>query len=421
MAVLLPPDKPNLFYVGSNFGLLLSQNGGADWYYVCEALVSPSGANVLHYLLGSDGKLSAVSADQFATSMNGGVDWALGTGSIDNQALLDAFVDPNDPSFVLVIGTTTGNQTAIYPSTDGGSTFGAPLLTDPGELLSVEIAQSTPGLIYATAWEPSSTGGQALLYKSTDRGQHWTHVAVDVPAFANLALLIAAVDPIDGSTIYYRVTEPPGYAVQKDMLAISTDGAQTVAQSSLALDQAMGAFARSNDGTLYVGGAGTAGGLYVLAPGAESWTSIAAPPITCLGMRGDTLYACSQGINGTFALGSSTDQGMSFTPVFDFSNIIGPVPCTSVESGCEESWKILTGMYAAYIGSDPPSGGPYVTCPADPTHPSTRQGCACSGGGDELAGLLALVPLLGRRRMRSLNRQERRTPATTGAGPGPRR
>jgi photosystem II stability/assembly factor-like uncharacterized protein len=395
MGVLLPAATPRTIYVASNFGLLVSKDGGASWFYVCEAVVSPSGGNVLHYALGSDGTLFAAAQYAFTRSTDGGLTWTKATGAIAGQQVYDGFSSQSDPSLFLALGTygSDGSQTAIYPSRDEGQTFGAPLATTDAFFLTVEVSAKGDA-IYATSWD--SQKGRSIVYASTDGGQNWTQSdPTNGMALSGQALMIAGVDPADSQTIYFRATLPPQFTAMDDKLAVSTDGGQHVTQL-LDLGETMGAFAEAGDGTLYVGGSGTAGGIWSRAPNASSWTSFNGTPITCLGLQGSTLYACSSGIGGTFALGSSTNGGQSFTSLFDFTDIGGPVPCSPVSSGCAESWTILTGTFGTYIGGQAPDAGPYA-CPSSPTKPThtSPKGCACSGGGDPAGCAMVLAILWG--------------------------
>ena len=49
--VLLPPDRPQQIILGTNFGLIFSENGGETWLYSCDHGMS---AYAGPYLLGGE-------------------------------------------------------------------------------------------------------------------------------------------------------------------------------------------------------------------------------------------------------------------------------------------------------------------------------------------------------------------------------
>src|SRR6266404_2674328 len=46
MSLFLPADRPQRMVVGANFGLIVSDDDGASWYFVCEQAIA---ANVSAY------------------------------------------------------------------------------------------------------------------------------------------------------------------------------------------------------------------------------------------------------------------------------------------------------------------------------------------------------------------------------------
>src|SRR5262249_34248849 len=149
----------------------------------------------------------------------------------------------------------------IYPSHDGGVTFGAALLATPDRLTGVEIARSTRGVVYATQVHPpdASGPGSTYLLRSADFGATWSTTTIDAPSGTEAR--IAAVDPADANIVYLRLLSP-----FSDGIAITTDGGRTVPPPALNLSgNAVSSFLRATDGTLYAGT--LSGDLYVRPPG----------------------------------------------------------------------------------------------------------------------------------------------------------
>ena len=41
MSLFLPADRPRSMILGTNFGLVVSDDDGANWYLVCEQAMAP--------------------------------------------------------------------------------------------------------------------------------------------------------------------------------------------------------------------------------------------------------------------------------------------------------------------------------------------------------------------------------------------
>src|SRR5262249_20823579 len=65
------------------------------------------------------------------------------------------------------------------------------------------------------------------------------------------------------------------------------------------------------------------------------------PPVTCLGLHGGALLGCSTEPASGFALGRSTDDGRTWTPILRFSqDIVGPLQCGVSTDVCLECYPI---------------------------------------------------------------------------------
>ena len=283
------------------------------------------------------------------------------------KTITDAFIDPNDPSSVLgIISSATGS--GLYPSKDGGQNFGAPILATGEQFVSVEIATS-PGIVYATSvvLPGGAAPAGAALYRSGDGGAKFSRVAL--PVAAGGIVRIAAVDPADGNTVYLRISELGG-----DFLAITTDGGVTVTRA-LQSQSALTGFARGPDRALYAGN--RAGAFFTRPPSAGTFTTSAGPHLACLGVRGNRLYACGDGIQDSFDLATSDDGGKTFQRSLRFVDLQGPLACGQVPAACSQDFANLQKVLASTATS---SGG-----------------CGC-GSADGSAIVMGLVALFGARR-----------------------
>jgi MYXO-CTERM domain-containing protein len=378
MSVLLPAGAPQRILVGTTFGLVLSEDAGATFRYVCEPYVTGSGASVLIYQAASNGEVVAAHQDALSVTTNLGCSWSRASGIAPGLLVMDAFINPSNASSVLAIAWPSAAGASLFGSADGGRSFGPALLasgTPPvhadERLVSVEIAASAP-VIYATTFafpSTSSPAGSAALLRSGDGGASWTRF--DLGVGPSVQVRIAQVHPADANTVYLLVTARGG-----DEIRVTADGGATV-QPLLAANGILGGFVRGSDGTLY---AGTGGGdFYVRAPGAAGFERRAGPQLRCLGERAGRVYACGDSVRDGYDLATTDDRGKSFQKLLTFTQLLGPATCPAVQSACAADFAALQRTLAVVpIGS-----------------------CSCGQPSGDAAALLILLAAALRRRRRA--------------------
>src|SRR4051812_45700501 len=274
-SVHFPVAAPDRIIVGANFGMMVSEDRGATWRYVCEPYVTEDSGdplaliNVRFYQVGAaDGEVFQV-ATNFKVRRTGddGCAWKTSGGAIATLNAVDVFPSPTDSQFVVAIGVNpSGAGSSLLASRDAGATFDTTLITDANLFASVEVsagATTGTGTIYATLSGP----GIARLLRSDDLGATWPKSSsYDLPALPNGTAQVArivSIDPEDASTVYLRLLAPP-----YDAIAIATAGGQSSTVALSVTGSSFTAFARGTDKTLY---AGTSDGkLYVRPPGATA-------------------------------------------------------------------------------------------------------------------------------------------------------
>jgi len=384
LSVYLPPGSPNRIMLGTNFGLVISEDGGQSWRFVCELFITNSGADIVNYYkVGSDGSIIAVTFVNLWRSSDGGCSWTRGGGSVASLDVADAFIDPNDPTFVLALATSASGS-GIYPSHDGGLTFGPALYTTTDLLTGIEIARSDPKVVYATQVHAAtgSKGGGAYLLKSVDHGATWTSQQLQVSSTTTPR--IAGVDPVDAGTVYLRLL---ALAESTDALAITADGGKTV-QTAVTLtgSRYFTSFLRAGDRTLYAGT--SSADLYVRPPGATFFSKRVGPRARCLGQRLGTsrIFACGDGFLDGYNLGYSDDDANTFKPMMKLTDIAGPLSCPAVKNACEVQYEILLQTLGVTDAGTPPDAGTVTPKPGG-SHCGTTSG----SGSAALVGLLALL------------------------------
>jgi len=377
MSVLLPRELPQRILVGTTFGLVLSEDRGATFRYVCEPYITGTGVTVLVYQVAANGDVLAAHQTALSRTSDQGCTWTRASGIPSDQLVLDAFFDPSNAASVTAIAWPPPAGASLFASADGGRTFGTTLLTSgtppvraDERLLSVEIAASAPVVYVTTLALPgaSSPAGAALL-RSGDRGATWSRF--DLAVAPNVQVKIAQVDPVDANTVYLLVS-----TASADEIHVSHDGGATVVPLFVPVPSAfLGGFVATSDGHLY---AGTSGGdFYVRTTGATEFTRLKGPHMRCLGERDGRIYACGDSTVDPYDVATSDDQGKSFQKLLSFTEILGPATCPAVQSACAADFAQLQRALAAVpVGS-----------------------CSCGDpSGDAVAVLILLAAALRRRR-----------------------
>jgi hypothetical protein len=420
LGILLPADRPAEILLATTFGLISSQDAGKTWTWSCEQPVS-NGANL--YQLGPSplDRIFAISSQGLIHSDDGSCTWSIAAGALQDVLVTDAFADPTDPMHVLAIGSPKPmGPDSVYESIDGGISFGSLLFTAPvmGGLTGVEIARSDPAIVYLAMYE--TPGPHPKIEKSTDGGKTWAAPLDLEPSLGPSTFRILAVDPSDPGKIFLRVSQPLG-----DVLAVSADGGVTF-QTPVKFAFQLTAFARLASGTVLVAGSDfdPQGNMipasYRSTDAGHTFATWPAPTLRALAERSGQLYAAADNFKDPFALGVSTDEGLTFRPLMTYDKVTSVMAC--VQTVCADSCRAQAALPlwsssicpATTTGADAsalPDGSAPANGAASGRPAYAKDGCAGSGSetGDFSAVVLAAA-LFGA--MRERRRCRRRSIAT---------
>jgi hypothetical protein len=402
-SVHLAPD-PNTIYVGANFGLLVSNDGGATWRYACEPWIvsgsssSTNASNVSQYELTSRGALLAAMFTQGdVTRSEDACHWSVASGFPAGAQPVQLAADPNEANVVLAaVLARPGAAPAlnyVIRSLDGGKTFGAAHVLESADSLSaIAIARATPGIAYATSYSPG--GGAAKIFASADSGATWGQPHAIGGIAAGATPRIAAIDPADARTIYLHVA-----GTVSDAVIVSRDGGATFAPL-LTADVPISSFLVGSDGTLYAGS--QSGKLYVKKAADAAFTAHPAPHLRCLGQRSgsERIYGCADMVVDGFSLGVSDDHGLTFAKVMSLRDLLGPLTCAEVQANCAAHWERIQGsLFGSDAGVVVPDGG--TTRPdGGAGSPATGGGSGCASVGAAGTGVLLLLAAVAIRKSR---------------------
>jgi MYXO-CTERM domain-containing protein len=322
--------------------------------------------------------------------------WTLAIGALDGLLTTDFWSDPTNAMRVYAIAQDADGATTpkVYPSDDGGTSFGAPIYdgTMVDVLMGVESARSDPRTIYIAAF--TVPGIHPKLLRSRDAGATWTTLDLEPQLGPNNFRLIA-VDPADANTVTLRVIQPEG-----ESIAISHDGGETFTKPVTLPGGIFTSYAKLDSGTLLAAG-------FVLdkaygfrsTDGGKTFQDWKVPHLRAMATRGGKLYAAAKNYSDDWAVGVSTDEGLTFTPLTRYEQVKSIRQCA--QTVCQDSCKALV---SRQVWTQSVCDG---TVAPPPPPPSSGGGCrvgtAPTPGGTALAATAALVALAlaaGRRRRR---------------------
>ena len=381
------PGSPDDLYLGATFGLLLSHDDGARWYWTCEQNVGYEGTFDPKVAVAEDGTIYATTFNGLRVSRDGGCSF---------ETALEIWIEAIDvgrDGTVWVGSAESGLVNSVYRSTDQAHTVEkAGLESKTIWWKSVKVAPSDPKRVYVTGYQvmPSIA---VFVYRTVDGGAKWEAMPTGDFALGNQPLLlIDGVDPTDPQIVYARSVR--AVAPVGDRLYRSTDGG---AHWTAVLDtpKPIDGVAVRADGNVVVGTAGNPdpqserGCIYRSSDrGVTFGACESGPQLACLGERGDgTLFGCGANFEPDFfALGRSRDA-TSWSKVMRFNEMAGPLQCpkgTAQKDLCERMyWPAIATQFgvmgAGDAGLETPTGG----------------GGCCDAGGCDAAGVVGIAIVVG--------------------------
>ena len=421
--VRFQPGNPERILLGVTFGLLLSDDGGESFRWVCENAVGYGGTYDPDYVIDAEGSIYATTFTGLKVSRDGGCTFsAVSLQDAGGAPVTDVWVGEVERGSDgrLWAATSTGSApNDVYVSSDGQTFKYAGLHDDIAWWKSLRVAPGDPNRVYVSGFRVPLIGddkevvepARALLYRTTDGGATWEELPVDSFAFgAQPNLVIDAISPTDADLVFARAVaalDPFG-----DVLYRSTDGGKSW-EGVLDFGGAIGDVLIRSDGETVIAASveacvddppeATKGCVRISdergAPG-----SFRAPPAepkaSCLGESGDgTLYACGANWEpDLFALGRS-ESGETWEPVIRFGEIAGPLACPmeSEQFTCAGAdWPMLCEQLGICAAS--PDAGPGAAADAGLTvcadDSCDEKSCGCQSSG-AVAGSLFLLLLFG--------------------------
>jgi len=375
-------------YLGVTFGLLLSHDDGAHWFWTCEQNIGYQGTFDPKYAVGTDGTIYATTFDGLRVSRDGGCSFA---------TVLDIWIEAIDvggDGTVWVGSAESGLTNGIYRATDQGRTVvEAGLSSKTIWWKSVRVAPSDPRRIYVTGYQVMPSVA-VFVYRTVDGGATWEPLPTgDFQLGAQPLVVVDGVDPADPDIVYARSIHAVG--ATGDRLYRSADGGATWT-AVLDSPKPIGGVAVRADGEVVVGTVenpdpqADQGCTYRSTGRGQTFGACdAGPQIACVGERADgQLFACGANWEPDFfALGRSSDAAR-WSKIVRFNEMAGPLECprgTAQRDVCVKTyWPAIATQFGVAAGAD---------AGVDPASPGGG-GC-CDASGAEAAAVVVLAVAVG--------------------------
>jgi hypothetical protein len=417
------PTNPNRLILAATYGLVTSDDGGKNWYYVCETAFSyyppPSstetGFNGDPLLaLTADNSLLVNVQERINKSSDAACGWVKSLEPPKGNLVEDIAVAPSNRNIAFAL-VRANNMTQLHESTDGGANW-APIGTPLPNIVvayTLDVDPKDPAHIMATGITSYDAMAETGVFlNTTNRGTTWTTSAIPKTNI-DAGPYIAAVHPTDPKIVFVRTNEwfenPQTNVVDaRDALLYTKDGGQTWTE----LLRPMGpdgpgaklfGFAISPDGSTVLAGFGDpvdgSGrtvdrelmGIYKSTGPDFSFGPTPKPSfidsVSCLTWTAKGIYLCGSpdGPASNAYIGFATDANnltaAGITKIMEAGKMKGEPACCAGRAVSACDWATECGRFSACddAGTLPP--GPDAAVCMMPDGGSSEGGADADGGG----------------------------------------
>jgi hypothetical protein len=378
--VIETPSHPEKLVIAATYGLLVTEDRGTNWSYVCDAAFTFQTQFASDVVLGltANGSMLLGVQKSVTRSTDRGCDFTKVLEPPGSSSIDDFTMTATNRDEVLALFTTfeNGKNTIrLQESKDGGQTWtviGAPI---PGGLAyTIDVDPTNAQHIYVTAANLTLDPNEpALFITSSDRGASWS-VATIPNTSLDSSPWIGAIHPRDGNKIFVRTDSWKKTSLSEDVagdaLLYSADGGKTwteLLRPGGADPEVPGAkllgFALSPDGSTVLAGYGdivdstrvvdpdgkwlgvyksSADGKYSFGADPAAPTRLLSVPSTCLAWTNEGIYGCFAPPNEPHYLAFTKDATFapaSLTTLMKANEVGGPPRCCSGRAVSSCTWS----------------------------------------------------------------------------------
>jgi len=258
MALAIDRRPPATLFAGTLTGIYKSTNDGKTWTRSGDASLGLVQSLALHP--GDKNILYAGGDAGVLQSLDRGATWnRIDHGLPDGVSVTAVLLSPSNPQSLYVGVKGFINQTGVYRSSDGGSSFTLSSQGISGLAVScVAVDAQNPDTLWVIA--------NALPYQSVDRGRSWTLIEPGPRPVGTPYLRNVAVSPADSRTVYLHRFDGTILRSRDGGETWVTAGNPGFTSTTLNVDP-------QNPDTLWLAGQGIAKST----DGGDTWTTLSGP------------------------------------------------------------------------------------------------------------------------------------------------
>lgn len=349
--IVVDPSSPDRIVARTTYGLLITEDGGQVWDWICEQAVEWTGQYDPPMAITQDGTLIAGIYDHLGVGTQGGCAWDRPL-ALEGKNVIDVSSQKDDPAVSVALTSNPSNGmflTQVWRSSNNGKDWAQVGVDLPADFvgLTIDVAPSDPGYIAVTG--QIGVGGPGVLERSSDGGMTWEQKSIPGTDLDH-APYLAAIDPSDPLKLYVRLTG------SKSPLLVSPDGGETWQEVFAGMGILKG-FALSPDGSALLVG-GETDGIHRISTADLTAEKVSEVRAQCLVWASSGVYVCAPEAKDGFTVGRSDDEGKTFTALNHLACVRGPLMCeamTDTGKTCPPAWPATAELIDT--PSCPPSTG----------------------------------------------------------------
>ncbi|MCA9580938.1 MAG: hypothetical protein KC416_04030 [Myxococcales bacterium] len=343
--ILFDPTDPDVLFVPSTFGILVSKDGGGTWDWICFETMDFAVDDAVNpeFEVMENGDLLSVGRTGLWRGQDLGCQWDQPDDVLANTYLIDLLPRRGDKAEALILTSSSLISNFISQTEDNGETWttlGQPL----GKVLfeSIGASGADPVHLHLSSTIPGGTEPRsAEMYRSTDGGLSFEKVSTREME-RGYVLRILATSPEARDLLF--VAEQSIFTSEVRQLLRSDDGGKNFTEVATFAGRFVEEVVFETGDRVWVVGVGGTG-LWLSTDRGASFDPVNRDvDASCLQFRGDELWVCGNQYLDGFGVGRSLDGGKTFDPVFRFDDIRGPLSCENGEpiaKTCEQAYLDL--------------------------------------------------------------------------------
>jgi photosystem II stability/assembly factor-like uncharacterized protein len=340
------PSNRQRIWVRATYGILVTDNGGERWSWVCpEAVGFDANREDPAVVISGDGSIIAGTFEGLTVSPDG-CRWLAAGGELADRFFVDVQMEADPAALVSLSSNGIAADTFevnLWSTADNGASWAHLGAAPPVDFLALTmgVSAANPDRIYLSGRDGMSGAYSAVLQRSDDRGMTWTRVTLPEGDSADGSVIayMGGVHPGDADRAYVGLATTVEQAITRFVLLATADAGATWT-NVYERPHGVAGFALSPDGN-YVAIGSETDGLWTASSDTLMFEKTSDVHVRCLTWAAGGLYACTDEFKDGYSLGVSQDRGQTFEQIMHLSSPCGPLDCpadSEVGSECPARW-----------------------------------------------------------------------------------